>query len=65
MAFFGEKNWEEKAYINQADIINRVNGYFPSTYITDGNVFSFMDHGVSLNEKLVSQGVDSVTFFPN
>ena len=64
-AYFGNKNPAKGPFADEIDITANVTADFPPTYITDGNLMSFADHGKDLAARLSELGVyvESL-FFP-
>ena len=42
-----------------------VNDKFPTTYLTDGNQFSFMDHALELEGVLSSNNISYNSYYPS
>ena len=55
-AYFGDRNWVEK-YGEIATIKNHITEYYPPTFITDGNEFSFESHAKELENTLKDKNV--------
>ena len=49
--------------MDEMSIINHVSDKFPTTFITDGNTFSFTQQGIDLSDKLKELGVDTTAIF--
>ncbi|NJP40659.1 alpha/beta hydrolase [Oscillospiraceae bacterium HV4-5-C5C] len=59
MAYFGTRSWTKLPAYEQVSVVNYVTSAYPPTYITDGNSYSFPEHGEQLYEKLQAAGVTS------
>jgi len=62
-AYFGDKNLEKNESLPEIDIVEYITKEHPATFITDGNTFSFTEHGKVLAEKLRTEGVDTEELF--
>jgi len=61
-AYFGIKNWADD-FSEQVAVLNHITADFPPTFISDGNTYSFEDHGRSLADILAGKGVPVEVFF--
>ena len=61
-AYFGQKNWQE-TFEHKATIANHITGDFPPAFITDGNTFSFEEHGMALAKALEKNAVPAEVYF--
>ena len=61
-AYFGTEDWVEQ-FAFQTTITNHITSDFPTTFITDGNVSSFEEHGRELADTLEEYGVLVETYF--
>jgi len=61
-AYFGQKNWQE-TFEHKATIANHITGDFPPAFITDGNTFSFEEHGMALAKALEENAVPAEVYF--
>ena len=48
----GQKNWQDSQAIKQASVVDYVTDKFPPTFVTDGNSYSFQEHGLTLVDRL-------------
>lgn len=64
-SYFGQKNWKNSRFIETTNIVEKIDGNFPPTYITDGNSFSFMEHGKELESKLKDKNVYVESYYPS
>lgn len=64
-SYFGRSKWQEHELIEYTNIVENVTSDFPATFITDGNLVSFMQHGQTLDNKLQSLGVTTQVYFPS
>lgn len=65
-AYFGDKNLEKNEHLQEIDVIQYLTKEYPAAFITDGNTFSFTEHGKVLAEELRAKGVDvEELFFDN
>lgn len=62
-AYIGTKDWENQPQTQLASIIDHVSGRYPPTFITDGNVGSFEEHGKDLAVALTNHGVPVKSIF--
>ena len=62
--YFGQKDWEENECLKDTSLLEHLTDKFPRTFITDGNVFSFIDQAKEVEEKIRQVGgkVDSLFF---
>lgn len=56
-SFIGRKNWKKASLISTVTPMDFVTENFAPCYITDGNAWSFENHGRALAEKLNEKGV--------
>ena len=61
--YFGRKDWLGSRESTQASLIAQLGRGFPPTFITDGNSWSFEEHGRALAAKLRASGVPVTEFF--
>ena len=61
-AYFGIKNWADE-FSEQVAILNHITADFPPTFISDGNTYSFENHGRTLADILAGKGVPVEVFF--
>lgn len=64
-SYFGFKNWRNSKIIEATNIVDLVNDKFPTTYLTDGNQFSFMDHALELEGVLSSNNISYNSYYPS
>ena len=62
-AYFGDKNFAQSEHLTEIDVIQYVTREYPPTFITDGNTFSFAEHGKELAKKLRENEVEVVELF--
>lgn len=62
-AYLGDRNWKQNEDYAVLSITNYVSATFPRTFITDGRTFSFEDHARTLEENLISKGVDVTSVY--
>ena len=62
-AYFGDKNFAKNEHLSEIDVIQYITKEYPPTFITDGNTFSFAEHGKALAEKLKDEGVEVAELF--
>lgn len=53
----GTKNWQRSGALQEASLVEHVTKNFPSTYLTDGNTYSFQEQGAAFENKLKTLGV--------
>ena len=53
----GSRQWSQSPELSEASLANHVNAQFPSSFVTDGNKFTFDDHGKYFVKRLVELGV--------
>ena len=53
----GNRQWSQSPELSEASLANHVNAQFPSSFVTDGNKFTFDDHGKYFVKRLVELGV--------
>ncbi len=56
-SYLGQKNWRKSDLVDTLTISDFVTKDYVSSYITDGNTFSFESHGIELGKKLRALGV--------
>lgn len=64
MAYFGQKDWKVSKCLKDTSLLEHLTDEFPRTFITDGNVFSFIDQAKEVEEKIIQVGgkVDRLFF---
>ena len=64
LAYFGRKDWKKNHCLKDTSLMGHITDEFPRTFITDGNVFSFIDQAKELEKKIKQTGgtVDSLFF---
>ena len=61
--YLGEQNWQTSDIAKEASPIDYVTTNFPPSFITDGTVITFDDHGKALVERLEQLNVDVTSKF--
>jgi len=63
-AYFGQKDWKKNEGLKDTSLLEHLTEEFPRTFITDGNVFSFIDQAKEVERKIKQVGgrVDSLFF---
>lgn len=56
-AYIGKQNWQASAEADAASVIDKIQHPFPPVFITDGNTFTFTQHGLSLAKRLEEQNI--------
>lgn len=64
-AYLGGKNWINESIADDVDLITLVDLNYPPTYLTDGNVFSFMEHAENLETRLSELNVNVDSYYPS
>jgi len=64
-AYFGRKDWADSPEAAQVSLIGHLGPAFPPTFLTDGNSWSFEEHGRAFAARLESLGVPATSFFPD
>lgn len=64
LAYFGRKDWKKNECLKDTTLLEQLTREFPRTFITDGNVFSFLDQAKEVESKIRQAGgkVDSLFF---
>lgn len=64
LAYFGQKDWKKNECLKDTSLLEHITDAFPRTFITDGNMFSFIDQAKELEKKIKQTGgtVDSLFF---
>jgi acetyl esterase/lipase len=64
MAYFGQKDWKVSECLKDTSLLLHLTDEFPRTFITDGNIFSFIDQAKEVEEKIIQVGgkVDRLFF---
>lgn len=62
-SLLGTKNWKEDERLKEASIIYHLTEQFPPTYLTDGNMFSFQEQGLSFEYQLKKLGIPVNSLF--
>jgi len=62
-AYFGNKNPAKSPFAYEIDITSNVTADFPPSFIADGNLLSFAEHGKDLTERLSELGVPAEGLF--
>lgn len=57
MNLLANRQWSQSPELSEASLANHVNAQFPSSFVTDGNKFTFDDHGKYFVKRLVELGV--------
>lgn len=63
-AYFGLDDWKKNECLKDTSLLEHLTDRFPKTFITDGNVFSFIDQAKEVERKIKHVGgtVDSLFF---
>ena len=56
-AYFGRKDWQGSPEAEKASLVGHLSPAFPPTFITDGNRWSFEEHGRAFGARLRTLGV--------
>ena len=64
LAYFGKKDWKINNCLKDTSLLEHLTDEFPRTFITDGNVFSFINQAREVEQKLIDVGgrVDRLFF---
>ncbi|MGB4589672.1 MAG: alpha/beta hydrolase [Clostridiaceae bacterium] len=63
-SYLGQKDWKENECLKDTSLLEHLTDQFPRTFITDGNVFSFIEQAKEVERKIKQVGgyVDSLFF---
>ncbi len=56
-SYLGQKDWKDDEQYSHLSVLEHVNDDFPASFISDGTVGSFTDHGKALAQRLDDLGV--------
>ncbi len=64
LAYFGRKDWKINECLKDTSLLEHLTDDFPRTFITDGNVFSFINQAREVEQKIIDVGgsVDRLFF---
>lgn len=64
-SLLGTKDWRNSTVAEQISLVDHLTPDFPSSYITDGNTFSFQEQGIAFENKLKQLNVETASLFYN
>lgn len=62
-AYLGMKNWQNSQEAKDASTVDHITSSYPTTFLTDGNSYSFETHARELEDNLKASGVQVTSLF--